>query len=376
MSTITIPAGPPTKTAIITGVTSQDGTYLAEHLISIGYLVHGIKRRGTRFATDRLDRFYRGPESDRRLLIHAGDLTDSLNITRLLKEIQPDEIYNLAACFHSKLTIESPEYTANSDGLGTLRLVEAIHLLGLSKKTRLCQALTSDLAELVLTELQGEETPAYARSQGGIAQLYAYWITINYREAYGIHATNAIVFTHESPQPGEIFMSRGLSRHVARIALGLESTVVLGNLSASRNWGHPRDYAVALHELIQKEKPGDHLIATGIKTTLRDFVKLSFGILGISLEFEGKDANEVGKIASVDSAKFIAAVGPEYLEAVQGRVGQIVVQVNEKEFTPLAPPKSKGQSTFDWTPKYDLEELTEDLVRADLKVNKNPRFYE
>ena len=283
------------KTALITGITGQDGAYLAELLLGKGYIVHGIKRRSSLFNTDRIDHLYQGPHvENRNLILHYGDLTDSMNITRIIQEVQPDEIYNLAAMSHVKVSFDTPEYTANADGLGTLRILEAVRLLGLTNKTRVYQASTSELYGLVQEIPQKETTPFYPRSPYAVAKMYAYWITVNYREAYNMHASNGILFNHESPLRGETFVTRKITRAVSKIVLGMQQELFLGNLSSQRDWGHAKDYVRAMHAILQQDKPSDYVIATGVTTTVRDFVRLAFGETGLTVTFEG-DAGPTAK---------------------------------------------------------------------------------
>src|ERR1700709_1055469 len=292
------------KKALITGITGQDGAYLAELLLNKGYEVHGIKRRSSLFNTERIDHLYEDPhEKNLSLILHYGDLTDSTNLIRIIQEVQPDEIYNLAAMSHVQVSFETPEYTANADGIGTLRILEAVRLLGLIKKTRVYQASTSELYGLVQAVPQSETTPFYPRSPYAVAKLYGYWITVNYREAYKMYATNGILFNHESPLRGETFVTRKITRAACKIALGLQNCLYLGNLSAQRDWGHAKDYIEAMWLILQQEQPEDYVIATGITTTVRDFIKMSFNELGIEVEFSGKDENERGVIIDIDEEK-------------------------------------------------------------------------
>src|SRR6056297_2523188 len=289
------------KTALVTGVTGQDGAYLSEFLLKKGYVVHGIKRRASLLNTDRVDHLYQDPhESERNFIMHYGDLTDSMNLTRIIQETQPDEIYNLAAMSHVKVSFESPEYTANADGLGTLRILEAVRLLGLTGKTRIYQASTSELYGLVQEVPQTEKTPFYPRSPYGVAKLYGYWITVNYREAYGMHASNGILFNHESPIRGETFVTRKITRAIARIALGMQETLYLGNLSAKRDWGHAKDYVEAMYLMLQQESAGDYVIATGITTTIRDFVKQAAAEIGLEITFTGEGPKETGHLTAIN----------------------------------------------------------------------------
>lgn len=360
------------KVALITGVTGQDGAYLAEFLLKKGYFVHGIKRRSSLFNTDRIDHLYQDQhENNVHFKLHYGDLTDSTNLIRIIQETQPDEIYNLAAMSHVQVSFEMPEYTANADGIGTLRLLEAVRILGLEKKTRIYQASTSELYGLVQAVPQSETTPFYPRSPYAVAKMYAYWITVNYREAYNMFACNGILFNHESPLRGETFVTRKITRAASKIALGLQNTVYLGNLSAQRDWGHAKDYIEAMWLILQQEKPEDFVIATGVTTTVRDFVRMSFAELGIEIEFSGKDAHEKGVIINVDeeTAKRLGL----NLESL--KQGQTVVKVDERYFRPTEvdlllgdPTKSKTQ--LGWEPKYDLPALVKEMMQADLNLMK------
>ena len=370
----------PRKVALITGITGQDGAYLAEYLLKLGYVVHGIKRRASSFNTDRIDHLYEGPEvTDRRLILHYGDLTDSMNITRIVQEVQPDEIYNLAAMSHVKVSFDTPEYTANADGIGTLRILEAVRLLGLTKKTRIYQASTSELYGLVQEVPQTEKTPFYPRSPYAVAKLYAYWIAVNYREAYGIHASNGILFNHESPLRGETFVTRKITRAVAKIALGQQDELMLGNLSSKRDWGHAKDYIRAMHLIMQQEKPDDYVIATGVTTTVRDFVKLSFGFIGVTIEFEGEGLNEIGKITAVDEEKFKKEVSEEFVDMIKSKIGKKIVSVDPRYFRPteveyLLGNPEKAKRVLGWEPEYDLEHLCEDMVQSDIKLMKKEAY--
>ncbi|WP_297092230.1 GDP-mannose 4,6-dehydratase, partial [uncultured Draconibacterium sp.] len=302
------------KVALITGITGQDGAYLCEFLLKKGYIVHGIKRRASQFNTDRIDHLYQAPWlENRNLILHYGDLTDSMNLTRIIQETQPDEIYNLAAMSHVKVSFETPEYTANADGIGTLRILEAVRLLGLTEKTRIYQASTSELYGLVQAVPQSESTPFYPRSPYAAAKLYAYWITVNYREAYKMHASNGILFNHESPLRGETFVTRKVTRAMAKIALGLQEAVFMGNLDSKRDWGHAKDYIRAMYLILQQEKGDDYVIATGVTTTIREFIKMSAAEAGIELAFEGQGAEEKGYLAAIDESVFCKNVGEEYL---------------------------------------------------------------
>lgn len=368
------------KIALITGITGQDGAYLAEYLIKKGYMVHGMKRRSSLFNTDRIDHLYQDPHKENRnLILHYGDLTDSMNITRIIQEVQPDEIYNLAAMSHVKVSFDTPEYTANADGLGTLRILEAVRLLGLTKKTRIYQASTSELYGLVQEVPQRETTPFYPRSPYAVAKLYAYWITVNYREAYGMHASNGILFNHESPMRGETFVTRKITRAVSRMVLGMQQKTYLGNLSAQRDWGHAKDYVRAMHLILQQDTPSDYVIATGTTTTVRDFVKMAFAEAGIEVAFRGTGVDEKGFIAAVDETAFAAAVGEEYLEGIRGRIGSEVVNVDPAYFRPtevemLIGDPTKSRTMLGWEPEYDLPALVKDMMQADIKLMKKDSF--
>src|SRR6056297_2282510 len=306
------------KVAFITGVTGQDGAYLSEFLLNKGYTVHGLKRRSSLFNTDRVDHLYQDPYIEHRnFILHFGDMTDSTNLIRLIKEIQPDEIYNLAAMSHVQVSFEIPEYTANADGLGTLRILDAVRLLGMEKKTRIYQASTSELYGKVQEVPQSETTPFYPRSPYAVAKMYAYWITVNYREAYGMFACNGILFNHESPLRGETFVTRKITRAVARIVMGMQEAVFLGNLSAKRDWGHAKDYVRAMYLILQQDEPDDYVIATGVTTEIRVFVKKTFRELGISIQFSGEGAHEVGTLTDVDTTVFTEKVGAEYLAEME-----------------------------------------------------------
>lgn len=309
------------KIALITGITGQDGAYLAEYLIKKDYIVHGIKRRASMFNTERIDHIYQDPHVDNRnLILHYGDMTDSMNLTRIIQEAQPDEIYNLAAMSHVKVSFDTPEYTANADGIGTLRILEAIRLLGLVDKTRIYQASTSELYGLVQQVPQTESTPFYPRSPYAVAKLYAYWITVNYREAYKMHASNGILFNHESPIRGETFVTRKITRALARIVLGMQKTLFLGNLSSRRDWGHAKDYIRAMHLVLQQEVPDDYVIATGITTSIRDFIIMAAEELGLEITFTGKDSDEKGYLTAINEKVFLSKVGEQYLEQLKSRI--------------------------------------------------------
>ena len=368
------------KVALITGITGQDGAYLAEYLIKNGYVVHGIKRRSSMFNTDRIDHLYQDPHvENRNLVLHYGDLTDSLNLTRIIGEVQPDEIYNLAAMSHVKVSFDTPEYTANADGLGVLRILEAVRLLRLVDKTRIYQASTSELYGLVQEVPQKETTPFYPRSPYAVAKLYGYWITVNYREAYGMHASNGILFNHESPLRGETFVTRKVTRAVSRIALGIQKQVYLGNLDAKRDWGHAKDYVRAMHLILQQDQPDDYVIATGVTTFIRDFVKMAFAEIGADLEFQGKGVNEVALLAGVNETVFKNVVGESYLDQFKQRIGSIVVGVDPQYFRPtevdlLIGNAEKAQKKLGWTPMYTLEDLVHDMMVSDIKLMKKESY--
>lgn len=363
------------KTALISGITGQDGAYLAELLLKKGYIVHGIKRRSSLFNTDRIDHLYQDPHvTDRNLILHYGDLTDSMNLTRIIQETQPDEIYNLAAMSHVKVSFDTPEYTANADGIGTLRILEAVRLLGLSEKTRIYQASTSELYGLVQEIPQKETTPFYPRSPYAVAKLYAYWITVNYREAYKMHASNGILFNHESPLRGETFVTRKITRATARIAMGMQKTIYLGNMSAKRDWGHAKDYVKAMWLILQQDEPDDYVIATGITTEVREFVSLAFAELGISIGFRGEGVEEKGYIDAIDESRFVTEVGAEFLENLK-KVDYPVVEVDPAYFRPtevelLIGDATKSRTRLGWEPEYILATLVEDMMKSDVKLMK------
>jgi GDP-mannose 4,6-dehydratase len=368
------------KVALITGVTGQDGAYLSEYLLSLGYEVHGIKRRSSLFNTKRIDHLYQDPhEKNRRFFLHYGDLTDSMNITRLIKEIQPDEIYNLGAMSHVKVSFDSPEYTADVDAIGTLRVLEAVRLLGLEKKTRIYQASTSELYGLVQEVPQRETTPFYPRSPYACAKLYGYWITVNYREAYGMHASNGILFNHESPLRGETFVTRKITRSVSRIALGLLDKLYLGNLSAKRDWGHAKDYVRSMHLILQQPTGGDYVVATGVTTEVREFARLSFAELGLNIEFRREGIDEVGVLTSIDEDRFNSQVGIEYLEHLRKRIGDEVVAVDPAYFRPtevdlLIGDPSKAMKILGWKPEYSLSDIVTDMIQSDVKLMKRDTY--
>jgi GDPmannose 4,6-dehydratase len=353
------------KKALITGITGQDGAYLAEFLLEKGYEVHGIKRRASLFNTDRIDHLYKDlHEKDVQFKLHYGDLSDSTNIIRIIQEVQPDEIYNLGAMSHVKVSFDEPEYTANVDGIGTLRILEAVRLLGLTEKTRIYQASTSELYGLVQEVPQSETTPFYPRSPYAVAKLYGYWITVNYREAYNMYACNGILFNHESPLRGETFVTRKITRSVAQIALKQQECLFLGNLDAKRDWGHAKDYIEAMWLILQQDTAEDFVIATGITTTVRDFVKLAFAEVGIEIEFTGKDENEEGFVKACNN--------PEY----QLEIGQKVVAVDPVYYRPtevelLIGDPTKSKTKLGWVPKYDLAALVQEMVAADVHLFKN-----
>jgi GDPmannose 4,6-dehydratase len=376
------------KTALLTGVTGQDGAYLAEFLVKKGYTVHGLKRRASMFNTDRIDHLYQDPhEENRNLILHYGDLTDSMNLTRIIQEVQPDEIYNLAAMSHVKVSFDTPEYTANADGIGTLRILEAVRLLGLTKKTRIYQASTSELYGLVQEVPQSEKTPFYPRSPYGVAKLYGYWITVNYREAYGMHASNGILFNHESPIRGETFVTRKITRALARIVLGMQETLYLGNMSSKRDWGHAKDYIHAMFLILQQDEPDDYVIATGITTTIRDFVKIAAAEAGIEITFRGEGADEKGYITAVDEKVFIEKTGESYLEGIRSRIsddlasgkGKEVVAIDPAYYRPaevdlLIGDSTKARQKLGWEPKYDLHALIKDMVKSDINLMKKDHY--
>ena len=356
------------KTALITGITGQDGAYLAEYLLKQGYIVHGIKRRSSLFNTDRIDHLYQDPHiNDKNFFLHYGDLTDSTNLIRIIQEVQPDEIYNLGAQSHVMVSFETPEYTANSDAVGALRILEAIRLLNLAGKTKYYQASTSELFGNTKEVPQNETTPFYPRSPYGVAKLYAYWITVNYREAYQIFACNGILFNHESPIRGETFVTRKITRAVARIALGLQEKLYLGNLSARRDWGHAKDFVKAMHLMLQQEKPDDYVIATGKTTEVREFVRKAFAIAGMELEFQGEGPDE--------KARITACHNPDY----QLEQGKCVLEVDPRYFRPtevdiLQGDASKARKILGWKPEHDLNDLVKDMMQSDLKLMQKEQY--
>jgi len=356
------------KTALITGITGQDGAYLAEFLLKKGYQVHGLKRRSSLFNTDRIDHLYQDPHADKRnFFLHYGDMTDSSNLIRIVQEIQPDEVYNLAAMSHVKVSFDTSEYTANADGIGTLRLLEAIRLLGLTEKTRFYQASTSELYGLVQEVPQSERTPFYPRSPYAVAKMYAYWITVNYREAYNMYACNGILFNHESPIRGETFVTRKITMAVARIALGMQQKLYLGNLTAKRDWGHAKDYVRAMYLMLQQEKAEDFVIATGVTTMVKDFVQLAFAEAGIEVEFTGEGLNEKGKVV-------VCHNNDHKIEP-----GTVVVQVDPAYFRPtevdlLLGDPTKANTKLGWQPEHDLASLVKDMIENDLKLASKEKY--
>ncbi len=367
------------KVALITGITGQDGAYLAELLLKKDYIVHGLKRRSSLFNTDRIDHLYQDPHVDNRnFVLHYGDMTDSMNITRIIQETQPDEIYNLAAMSHVKVSFDTPEYTANADGIGTLRLLEAVRLLNLTNKTRIYQASTSELYGLVQEVPQKETTPFYPRSPYAVAKMYAYWITVNYREAYGLHASNGILFNHESPLRGETFVTRKITRAAARIAMGMQSKLFLGNLSSKRDWGHAKDYVRAMYLILQQDEPSDYVIATGVTTEVREFVRMAFSEIGLYIDFKGDGIDEKGYIGRIDEALFTQHVGAEFLENVRA-IKAPIVEVDANYFRPtevdlLIGDATKSRTRLNWIPEYDLKALVEDMMRSDVKLMKKETY--
>ena len=365
------------KVAIITGITGQDGAYLADLLLKKGYTVHGLKRRSSIFNTERIDHlFSKNREDESKFFYTYTDLTDSSNLTRLIKEIEPDEIYNLAAMSHVKVSFDIPEYTANTDGLGTLRILEAVRLLGLEKKTKIYQASTSELYGKVQETPQKETTPFYPRSPYAVAKLYAYWIMINYREAYGMHASNGILFNHESPLRGETFVTRKITRAVANIALGLQNKLFLGNIDAKRDWGHAKDFVKAMYLMLQQEQPDDYVIATGVATSVRDFVRMAFNHVGVKLEFSGKGVNEIAIISKIDNTKLMESVGNKNSTL---NIGDVVVKIDPFYFRPtevelLLGDASKANRVLGWEPKYNLQMLVDDMMVSDINLMKKEDY--
>ena len=356
------------KVALITGITGQDGSYLAEFLLKKGYEVHGIKRRSSSFNTDRIEHLYQGPHvENRNLILHYGDMTDSMNLTKIIQEVQPTEIYNLAAMSHVHVSFEVPEYVANTDGVGTLRILEAIRLLGMTKKTKVYQASTSELYGKVQEIPQSEKTAFYPRSPYGVAKMYAYWITVNYREAYNIFACNGILFNHESPVRGETFVTRKITRGVSKIALGLRDKLYLGNLDAKRDWGHAKDYVRMMWMILQADKAEDWVIATGKTTTVRDFVKMAFAYAGIEIGFKGRGKEEKGIVMSCSNSKYQLDLGKE------------VVAIDPKYFRPtevdlLVGDATKAKNQLGWVPEYTLEQLINEMMESDLKLMTKDQY--
>ncbi len=359
------------KVALITGITGQDGAYLAELLLEKGYKVHGIKRRSSLINTDRIDHLYEDPHIEHaNMRLHYGDMTDSTNLIRIIQETQPDEIYNLAAMSHVQVSFEMPEYTANADGTGTLRILEAVRLLGLTKKTRIYQASTSELYGLVQEVPQSETTPFYPRSPYAVAKLYAYWITVNYREAYGMFASNGILFNHESPLRGETFVTRKITRAAAKIVLGLQDTLYMGNIDAQRDWGHAKDYVEAMYLILQQEKSEDFVIATGVTTRVREFIRKTFSYLGVELAFSGSHEDEVATIASVNKTRLEELRIPfgEHLSS-----GTTVMRIDPRYYRPtevelLIGDPTKSKTKLGWKPKYTLDMLIEEMALSDLRL--------
>jgi len=364
------------KIALITGITGQDGAYLAEFLLKKGYMVHGIKRRSSLINTDRIDHLYQDPhEKNVNLKLHYGDLTDSSSLIRIIQETQPDEIYNLAAMSHVHVSFETPEYTANADGIGTLRILEALRICGLTTKTRVYQASTSELYGLVQAVPQSETTPFYPRSPYAVAKLYAYWITVNYREAYNMFACNGILFNHESPLRGETFVTRKITRAASKIVLGMQDKLFLGNLNAQRDWGHAKDYIEAMWLILQQEKAEDYVIATGVTTTIRKFIQMAFLQIGITIAFKGEQEQEVGYVDHIDTA-LLESKG---IKTCTLKIGDTIVAVDPRYYRPtevelLIGDPTKSQTKLGWKPKYDLAMLVEDMMQSDLKLMQRELF--
>jgi GDPmannose 4,6-dehydratase len=364
------------KTALITGITGQDGAYLAELLIKKGYNVHGIKRRSSLFNTDRIDHLYQDPhDSEIKFNLHYGDLTDATNLMRIIQQVEPDEIYNLAAQSHVLVSFETPEYTANADALGTLRILEAIRILGLTQKTRFYQASTSELYGLVQEVPQKETTPFYPRSPYGVAKLYAYWITVNYREAYNMYACNGILFNHESPIRGETFVTRKITRATAKICLGLQDCLYIGNLDAKRDWGHAKDYVYAMWQMLQQDVPEDYVIATGKTYSVKEFIVKSFKELGVLLKFEGEGVNEVGIIDGIDHEILRKYdLNPDHIQP-----GNTVIRIDSRYFRPtevdlLIGDATKARTQLNWQPRHDIDSLVKDMIVSDLALMKKEKF--
>lgn len=356
------------KTALITGVTGQDGSYLAEFLLSKGYTVHGIKRRASSFNTERIDHLYQDPHAEnQKFILHYGDLSDATNLIKIIQETQPDEIYNLGAMSHVKVSFDIPEYTANTDGIGALRLLDAVRVLGLEKKTKIYQASTSEMYGLVQEVPQSETTPFYPRSPYAVAKMYAYWITVNYREAYGMFACNGILFNHESPMRGETFVTRKITRGIAQMALGLEKTLYMGNIDSQRDWGHAKDYVEAMWLVLQHDQPEDFVIATGTTTRVRDFIILAFSEVGVVLAFQGEGIDEVAVVVSSSNAEF------------SFEKGQKVIQIDPAYFRPtevdlLIGDSMKAKTKLGWQPKYTLEMLVKEMVQADVELFRKEKY--
>ena len=357
------------KVALITGITGQDGSYLAELLLSKGYMVHGIKRRSSLFNTQRIDHIYEDPHIDNQhFKLHYGDLSDSTNLIRIIQETQPDEIYNLGAMSHVKVSFDVPEYTANTDGIGTLRILDAVRLLGLIDKTRIYQASTSELYGLVQEVPQKETTPFYPRSPYAVAKMYAYWITVNYREAYNMYACNGILFNHESPLRGETFVTRKITRGIAQMALGMQETLYMGNIDSKRDWGHAKDYVEAMWLMLQQDKPEDFVISTGTTTSVRDFIKLAFSEVGVTLEFKGNGVDEIAMVSESNNPEFAF------------KKGQVVIRIDPNYFRPtevdlLIGDNSKAKAKLGWKPKYNLEMLVKEMMEADLKIFQKEKLF-
>lgn len=356
------------KVALVTGITGQDGAYLAELLLSKGYMVHGIKRRSSLFNTQRIDHIYEDPHvNNQHFRLHYGDLSDSTNLIRIIQETQPDEIYNLGAMSHVKVSFDIPEYTANADGIGTLRILDAVRLLGLTKKTKIYQASTSELYGLVQEVPQKETTPFYPRSPYAVAKMYAYWITVNYREAYGMFACNGILFNHESPRRGETFVTRKITRAVAQMALGLQDVLYMGNIDSQRDWGHAKDYVEAMWLMLQQDSPEDFVISTGVTTSVREFIRMSFREVGVELDFNGEGVDE--------TATVISNSNPEYIF----KIGQVVVRIDSAYFRPtevelLIGDNTKAKTKLGWKPKYTLDMLVREMMQADLEIFKKEKY--
>lgn len=355
------------KVALVTGITGQDGAYLAELLLSKGYMVHGIKRRSSLFNTQRIDHIYEDPHvNNQHFKLHYGDLSDSTNLIRIIQETQPDEIYNLGAMSHVKVSFDIPEYTANADGIGTLRILDAVRLLGLTKKTKIYQASTSELYGLVQEVPQKETTPFYPRSPYAVAKMYAYWITVNYREAYDMFACNGILFNHESPRRGETFVTRKITRGVSQMALGMDDCLYMGNIDSQRDWGHAKDYVEAMWLILQQDTPEDFVISTGVTTTVREFIKMSFNEVGVVVDFKGEGVNE--------TATVVSSSNPEYAF----KVGQVVVKIDPAYFRPtevelLIGDNTKAKTKLGWEPKYTLDMLVKEMMQADLEIFKKEK---